>query len=59
MFDSKHLCQFCPLAKETRLSFPSSSIQSMHSFDLIHCDIWGPQRIATHIGVRYFFDHSR
>ena len=26
----------------------------MHSFDLIHCDIWGPFRTATHTGAHYF-----
>ncbi|KAG5555708.1 hypothetical protein RHGRI_006375 [Rhododendron griersonianum] len=54
MFASQHLCEICPLAKQTRLSFPLSSIQSMHSFDLIHCDIWGPHRVPTHTGAHYF-----
>lgn len=54
MFASQHLCEICPLAKQTRLSFPSSSIQSMHCFDLIHCDIWGPHRVPTHTGAHSF-----
>ncbi|KAI3460266.1 hypothetical protein Pfo_016929 [Paulownia fortunei] len=53
-YDSHHSCDVCPLAKQTRLSFSPSSIQSTHSFDLIHCDIWGPQKIETHCGAHYF-----
>ena len=55
MFDSSHLCDICPLAKQTRLSFPSSFISSQAPFDLIHCDIWGPHRVNSHSGARYFF----
>ena len=53
-FDSKHVCEICPLAKQTRLSFPSSLISSKAPFDLRHCDIWGPHRINSHFGARYF-----
>lgn len=53
VFDSQHSCETCPLAKQTRLPFSSSSIQTLHSFDLIHCDIWGPFRTATHTGAHY------
>ncbi|CAL2228141.1 unnamed protein product [Prunus armeniaca] len=42
MFNSQHICDVCPLAKQTRLPFPSSSIKTVAPFDLIHCDIWGP-----------------
>lgn len=41
-FDSKHVCEICPLAKQTRLAFPSSMISSQGPFDLIHSVIWGP-----------------
>ncbi|KAL5766695.1 hypothetical protein ACOSP7_017312 [Xanthoceras sorbifolium] len=54
VFDSQHSCETFPLAKQTRLPFSSSSIQTLHSFDLIHCDIWGPFRTATHTGAHYF-----
>lgn len=63
MSDSSHSCDVCPLAKQTRLSFPSSSISSKAHFDLIHCDIWGPHRVNSHSGARYFLtivdDYSR
>jgi hypothetical protein len=54
IFGSPHLCEICPLAKQSRLPFPLSSIQSLHPFDLIHCDIWGPHRFSTHTGAHYF-----
>jgi hypothetical protein len=54
VYDSQHSCEVCPLAKQTRLSFPISSIQSTKFFELIHCDIWGPQKIETHSGAHYF-----
>ncbi|CAL9006318.1 unnamed protein product [Prunus brigantina] len=54
MFDSTHVCDVCPLAKQTRLPFTHSSIKSTAPFDLIHCDIWGPHKIPTHSGARYF-----
>ncbi len=34
-----HPCNICPLAKQLRLSFGTSSISSIKPFDLIHCDI--------------------
>ncbi|KAL3532908.1 hypothetical protein ACH5RR_006429 [Cinchona calisaya] len=53
-FDSKHVCEISPLAKQTRLPFSSSSISSQVPFDLIHCDIWRPHRINSHSGAHYF-----
>ncbi|CAL9024038.1 unnamed protein product, partial [Prunus brigantina] len=32
-------CEICPMAKQTRLPFSSSSISTLAPFDLIHCDI--------------------
>ena len=48
------VCDVCPLAKQTRLSFNLSTISTTKPFALIHCDIWGPHKIASHSGVRYF-----
>jgi hypothetical protein len=53
-FDSSHVCEICPLAKQTRLVFPASLISSQAPFDLMHSDIWGPFRIKSHSGARYF-----
>ncbi|CAL2277125.1 unnamed protein product [Prunus armeniaca] len=54
MFHSEQICDVCPLAKQTRLPFTSSSIKTVAPFDLIHCDIWGPHNTRTHSGARYF-----
>lgn len=54
MFNPKHVCDICPLAKQTRLSFPLSSIKTTAPFDLIHYDIWGSHKTHTHSGARYF-----
>ncbi|CAA3022790.1 uncharacterized protein LOC111406837 [Olea europaea subsp. europaea] len=53
-FDNKHVCEVCPLAKQTRLPFPSSSISSFAPFDLLHSDIWGPNKINSLSGAKYF-----
>ncbi|CAL9025353.1 unnamed protein product [Prunus brigantina] len=47
-------CDICPMAKQTRLPFPLSSISSNVPFALLHCDIWGPHKIKSHSGARYF-----
>ena len=47
-------CLICPLAKQTRLPFPSSSITTESSFDLIHIDIWGGYKVASISGAKYF-----
>ena len=51
---NKH-CDIGHLAKETRLPFSSSSISTTTPFELIHCDIWGPYKIASHSSAHYFF----
>ena len=47
-------CSICPMAKQTRLPFPSSSKSTHVPFELIHCDIWGPHKVPTHLGARFF-----
>lgn len=47
-------CKTHHLAEQTRLLSHFSSIQTLHSFDLIYCDVWGPLRITTHTGAHYF-----
>ena len=53
-FDSNHKCDVCPLAKQTRLPFPSSSISTTKCFELIHCDIWGRHKHPSLSGAFYF-----
>lgn len=56
-------CSVYPLAKQTRLPFPTSVSRALGIFDLLHMDVWGPYRVATHSGFRFFLtivdDHSR
>ncbi|CAL2238881.1 unnamed protein product [Prunus armeniaca] len=47
-------CAICPLAKQTKLPFPSSSITTHSRFDLIHIDIWGGYKVASISGAKYF-----
>ena len=44
----------CLKAKQTRLPFPLSTIKCHSPFNLLHCDIWGPHKIPTHFGKRFF-----
>ena len=46
-FMQNQFCQICPLAKQTRHSFPTSLIKSTRNFQLLHIDLWGPYRINT------------
>lgn len=46
-------CIVCPCAKQARLAFPSSSISIGSAFEL-HMDIWGPYKVATFDGNKYF-----
>lgn len=56
-------CTVCPLVRQTRKPFPVSSSRSAAVFDLLHIDIWGPYRVPTLSGHRYFLtvvdDHSK
>lgn len=47
-------CNVCPMAKQTRFPFPLSTISTHAPFDLLHCDIWGPHKVPTHSGARFF-----
>jgi hypothetical protein len=51
---SEGVCEICLRAKQTRENFPISSNKALESFALIHCDIWGPYRVASHCGAHYF-----
>jgi GAG-pre-integrase domain len=56
-------CDICKLAKQTRLSFPSSTSISENYFDLIHSDVCGPAPIDSYNNFMYFVtfidDYSR
>ena len=45
------MCQF---SKQTRSTYPKQSYKSSHPFAMIHSDVWGPFRVNTVIGARWF-----
>ena len=47
-------CHVCPLAKQKRLAFISNNTLSKNPFDLVHLDIWGPFKIESVEGYKYF-----
>lgn len=49
---NNYVCDICPQAKQTRLSFPTSSISSNKPFQLIHVDIWGSFSQRSMSGAR-------
>ncbi|GAA0146465.1 transmembrane signal receptor [Lithospermum erythrorhizon] len=51
---SESPCLVCPIAKQSRLLFPSSTSFSAEVFHLIHLDLWGPYKTKTMSGVAYF-----
>ncbi|XP_052481094.1 retrovirus-related Pol polyprotein from transposon TNT 1-94 isoform X3 [Gossypium raimondii] len=52
--DSIHKCSICLLAKQTRLPFPVHLSRVDVAFSLVHIDLWGPYRVSTHSGHRFF-----
>ena len=52
-FDNK-ACDICMQAKQTKDVFPTSLNKTMDVFQLVHCDLWGPYRITSNNGSRYF-----
>jgi len=48
-------CTVCPLAKQHKLPFPFSTSVLQASFDLIHCDLWGPFNVKSHNNTSFFF----
>nr|KYP76032.1 Retrovirus-related Pol polyprotein from transposon TNT 1-94 [Cajanus cajan] len=48
-------CESCQLGKHVRASFPNSiNSRAMSPFDVIHSDVWGPSRIPSLLGHRYY-----
>ncbi|GJU04154.1 ribonuclease H-like domain-containing protein [Tanacetum coccineum] len=47
-------CDICHKAKQTREPFPLSDHKSKVVGDIIHCDVWGPYRVVSKDGYRFF-----
>ncbi|GJZ52121.1 ribonuclease H-like domain-containing protein [Tanacetum coccineum] len=49
-----HLYETCNKAKQTREPFPLSDHKSTKIGELVHLDVWGPYKITSIDGFRYF-----
>lgn len=47
-------CESCHLGKHHRISFPVSHKRASAPFVLVHSDVWGPTRVPSTFGFRYF-----
>ncbi|GJR20552.1 putative RNA-directed DNA polymerase [Tanacetum coccineum] len=47
-------CEICQKAKQTREPFPLSEHKSTVLGELVHLDLWGPYRVVSKEGHRYF-----
>ena len=48
-------CESCQLGKHVHSSFPNKAYHRAESlFSLVHSDIWGPSRVNSTLGFRYF-----
>ncbi|GJY65189.1 putative RNA-directed DNA polymerase [Tanacetum coccineum] len=47
-------CEVCHKAKQTREPFPLSVHKTKRLGDLVHLDVWGPYRVISREGFKYF-----
>ncbi|CAH9105995.1 unnamed protein product [Cuscuta europaea] len=47
-------CDICHFAKQKRLPFPISTSHASNAFDLVHMDVWGPYKVTSYTGFKYF-----
>ncbi len=57
-------CEHCVFGKQTRVKFDKKAVRKTSgTVDYIHSDLWGPNRIPSKSGARYFMtlidDYSR
>ncbi|KAK1406226.1 hypothetical protein QVD17_41515 [Tagetes erecta] len=56
-------CDVCHRAKQHRVPFPLSNHKSENIGDLVHLDVWGPYKVQSREGYKYFLtvvdDYSR
>ncbi|KAJ0808240.1 putative RNA-directed DNA polymerase [Helianthus annuus] len=56
-------CEICHKSKQVRVPFPLSEHKSKSVGDLVHLDLWGPYKISSYEGYKYFLtvvdDYSR
>ncbi|XP_071727921.1 uncharacterized protein [Rutidosis leptorrhynchoides] len=51
-------CDICHQAKQTREPFPLSEHNSLKLGDLLNLDLWGPYKVASKEGYKYFLTNQ-
>ncbi|KAI3825951.1 hypothetical protein L1987_07722 [Smallanthus sonchifolius] len=49
-----HPCDICHMAKQTRSPFSNSDHTTSQVGDLVHLDLWGPFKVTSREGFKYF-----
>lgn len=61
--ETLEFCEHCVKGKAKRLRFSTAEHRTEGVFDYVHSDLWGPSRVVSHGGARYFLsiidDYSR
>ena len=61
--DELKFCEHCVFGKQHRIKFPKAIHTTKGTLDYIHADCWGPARVSSLGGGRYFLsindDYSR
>ncbi|GJS73693.1 putative RNA-directed DNA polymerase [Tanacetum coccineum] len=61
--DHQSPCDICHKAKQTNEPFPLCDHKSKSVGDIVHCDVWGPYRVISKDGFKFFLtivdDYSR
>ncbi|GKA48096.1 ribonuclease H-like domain-containing protein, partial [Tanacetum coccineum] len=52
--DNTGCCEICQRAKQTREPFPLSDHKSKNLGDLVYLDLWGPYKVTSSKGFRFF-----
>ncbi|GJV12284.1 ribonuclease H-like domain-containing protein, partial [Tanacetum coccineum] len=52
--DHVSACEICHKAKQTREPFPLSDHKSSKLGDVVHLDVWGPYKVTSKDGYKYF-----
>ncbi|GJV40276.1 ribonuclease H-like domain-containing protein [Tanacetum coccineum] len=52
--DNTGCCEICQRATQTREPFPLSDHKSKNLGDLVHLDLWGPYKVTSSEGFRFF-----
>ena len=52
--NTDNVCEVCHKAKQTREPFPLSEHKSKALGQLVHLDVWGPYKVQSKEGYKYF-----